>query len=123
MAILALPLVISFLKPHSTHFYLLRPGKPNPSRLYKAPLSKRFFYRTSAVSTSTVPSTGSNSETQKASVLTFQQAIQRLQVILLNLIVCLLIIDYCLLISFMFLDPCIFLKKIFRNIGLRLDVL
>ncbi|KAJ0112595.1 hypothetical protein Patl1_00102 [Pistacia atlantica] len=79
MATLALPLVISFLKPHSTHFSLLRPGKPNPNRLYNAPLSNRLFYRTSAVSTSAGPSTGSNSETQKASVLTFQQAIQRLQ--------------------------------------------
>ncbi|KAJ0051887.1 hypothetical protein Pint_00093 [Pistacia integerrima] len=79
MATLAIPLVISFLKPHSTHFSLLRPGKPNPNRLYNAPLSNRLFYRTSAVSTSAVPSTGSNSETQKASVLTFQQAIQRLQ--------------------------------------------
>ncbi|RXH93417.1 hypothetical protein DVH24_013993 [Malus domestica] len=88
MAILALPLVISFLKPHASRLRLFRPGNPNnPTCLYN-PLChshcRRFTKTTvSAVSTSAVPqhdsSTNPNDEPRKASVLTFQQAIQRLQ--------------------------------------------
>lgn len=86
MAILALPLVISALKPHTSRLFLLRAGAPNPSRLCN-PLGyyQRHFTKTSvsAISTSAVPqqsSTDQVTEPQKASVLTFQQAIQRLQV-------------------------------------------
>ncbi|CAN6566503.1 unnamed protein product [Malus baccata var. baccata] len=88
MAILALPLVISFLKPHASRLRLLRPGNPNnPTCLYNplCHLHCRRFTKTtvSAVSTSAVPqhdsSTNPNDEPRKASVLTFQQAIQRLQ--------------------------------------------
>ncbi|XP_021806698.1 glycine--tRNA ligase, chloroplastic/mitochondrial 2 isoform X1 [Prunus avium] len=85
MAILALPLVISFLKPHTSRLFLLRPGKPNPTHL-RNPLGYcRRFTKTSvsAISTSAAPqhdsSTNPISVPQKASVLTFQQAIQRLQ--------------------------------------------
>ncbi|CAN6704021.1 unnamed protein product [Malus baccata var. baccata] len=88
MAILALPLVISFLKPHASRLRLLRPGNPNnPTCLYNplCHLHCRRFTKTtvSAVSTSAVPqhdsSTNPIDEPRKASVLTFQQAIQRLQ--------------------------------------------
>lgn len=86
MAILALPLVISALKPHTSRLFLLRAGAPNPSRLCN-PLGyyQRHFTKTSvsAISTSAVPqqsSTDPVTEPKKASVLTFQQAIQRLQV-------------------------------------------
>ncbi|KAM1370041.1 hypothetical protein ACFX15_039805 [Malus domestica] len=88
MAILALPLVISFLKPHASRLRLLRPGNPNnPTCLYNplCHLHCRRFTKTtvSAVSTFAVPqhdsSTNPNDEPRKASVLTFQQAIQRLQ--------------------------------------------
>ncbi|XP_062173999.1 glycine--tRNA ligase, chloroplastic/mitochondrial 2 isoform X2 [Alnus glutinosa] len=85
MAILAFPLVISFLKPHTSRLCLLRAGKPHPSRLYTPLVPRRHFIRTadSAISTSsTIPqhsSTGPNNEPLRASVPTFQQAIQRLQ--------------------------------------------
>ncbi|XVF79751.1 hypothetical protein PTKIN_Ptkin15bG0014700 [Pterospermum kingtungense] len=87
MAILAFPLVISFLKPHSSHFSLFRLAKPN-AILFKVPprprLSRRYFSRTAASSLSTSSiqqhsSTNADEEPKKASVLTFQQAIQRLQ--------------------------------------------
>ncbi|KAK6240112.1 hypothetical protein QUC31_005581 [Theobroma cacao] len=85
MAILTFPLVISFLKPHASHLSLLRLAKPN-AILLKAPpsLSRRCFSRTTAfaVNTSSIQqnsSTNASDEPQKASVLTFQQAIQRLQ--------------------------------------------
>ncbi|ONI22483.1 hypothetical protein PRUPE_2G132400 [Prunus persica] len=85
MAILALPLVISFLKPHTSRLFLLRPGKPNPTHLCNPLGYCRRFTKTSvsAISTSAAPqhdsSTNPISVPQKASVLTFQQAIQRLQ--------------------------------------------
>ncbi|XVE76845.1 hypothetical protein DITRI_Ditri13aG0012800 [Diplodiscus trichospermus] len=85
MAILAFPLVISFLKPHAPHLSLLRVAKPS-SVLLNSPqlLSRRYFSRTtaSAVNTSSIQqhsSTNASDEPKKASVLTFQQAIQRLQ--------------------------------------------
>lgn len=90
MAILALPLVISFLKPHTSRLFLLRPGKPNPTHLCNPLGYCRRFTKTSvsAISTSAAPhhdsSTNPISVPQKASVLTFQQAIQRLQVSLFN---------------------------------------
>ncbi|PRQ57408.1 putative glycine--tRNA ligase [Rosa chinensis] len=85
MAILALPLVISALKPHTSRLYLLRRAAPS-SRL-RNPLNyyHRHFTKTavSAISTtSAVPHQSSTDpliEPSKASVLTFQQAIQRLQ--------------------------------------------
>ncbi|KAH0980588.1 hypothetical protein GBA52_007765 [Prunus armeniaca] len=85
MAILALPLVISFLKPHTSRLFLLRPGRPNPTHLCNPLGYCRRFTKTSvsAISTSAAPqhdsSTNPISVPQKASVLTFQQAIQRLQ--------------------------------------------
>ncbi|KAG6628540.1 glycine--tRNA ligase, chloroplastic/mitochondrial 2 isoform X1 [Carya illinoinensis] len=85
MALLAFPLVISFLKPHTSGLSLLRAGKPIPSRLCKRLFLRRHFTRigVSAVSTSAIPqnssSTDPNNEPLRASVPTFQQAIQRLQ--------------------------------------------
>ncbi|XP_008232526.1 PREDICTED: glycine--tRNA ligase, chloroplastic/mitochondrial 2 [Prunus mume] len=84
MAILALPLVISFLKPHTSRHFLLRPGRPNPTHLCNPLGYCRRFTKTSvsAISTSAAQhdsSTNPISVPQKASVLTFQQAIQRLQ--------------------------------------------
>uniref|UniRef100_A0A2N9GJV3 glycine--tRNA ligase n=1 Tax=Fagus sylvatica TaxID=28930 RepID=A0A2N9GJV3_FAGSY len=83
MAILAFPLVISFLKPHTFRFSLLRTA--NRNHLF----SRRHFTRTttvSSISTSTIPqhssstdSNNNNNEALKSSVPTFQQAIQRLQ--------------------------------------------
>ncbi|XP_022733664.1 glycine--tRNA ligase, chloroplastic/mitochondrial 2 isoform X3 [Durio zibethinus] len=83
MAILAFPFVISFLKPHASHLCLLRVAKPNV-RLFKTPppLSRRYFSRTTAstVNTSSLQQHSStNAEPKKACVLTFQQAVQRLQ--------------------------------------------
>ncbi|XP_065859134.1 glycine--tRNA ligase, chloroplastic/mitochondrial 2 [Euphorbia lathyris] len=82
MAILALPLVISFLKPRSRRlsFFTLA-GRPNCSR---HGLTPRYFARTtvSAISTSAVQqhsSIGPKTDPQKVSIPTFQQAIQRLQ--------------------------------------------
>ncbi|KAM3704324.1 hypothetical protein ACJW31_04G167700 [Castanea mollissima] len=87
MAILAFPLVISFLKPHTSGFSLLRVANRN-HHLFRP----RRRYAVSAISTSSStsipqhsPSTDSNSsnnnnnEAVKSSVPTFQQAIQRLQ--------------------------------------------
>ncbi|KAA3471495.1 glycine--tRNA ligase, chloroplastic/mitochondrial 2 isoform X1 [Gossypium australe] len=86
MAILAFPLVISFLKPNAPYFSLLRLAKPNAILTAPPlPLNSRYFRRTaaaSAVHTSSVQqqsSTDASDEPKKASVLTFQQAIQRLQ--------------------------------------------
>ncbi|EEF50248.1 glycine--tRNA ligase, chloroplastic/mitochondrial 2 isoform X2 [Ricinus communis] len=83
MSILTLPLVISFLKPQTGCLSLFRlyAGRSNPSRLG---LNRRHLTKTtvSAISTSAVQqhsSAGPNSEPHKASVPTFQQAIQRLQ--------------------------------------------
>ncbi|XP_055817568.1 glycine--tRNA ligase, chloroplastic/mitochondrial 2 isoform X2 [Solanum dulcamara] len=75
MAILALPLITSILKPHKTHFSFL----PLPIIL-----QRRFFSKSSTVSavsaSSSFSSVSHNSEHQKkSSVPTFQQAIQRLQ--------------------------------------------
>ncbi|XP_030938044.1 glycine--tRNA ligase, chloroplastic/mitochondrial 2 isoform X2 [Quercus lobata] len=84
MAILAFPLVISFLKPHTSGFSLLRVANRN-HHLF----CPRRRYAVSAISTSSTsipqhsPSTDSdssnNNEAVKSSVPTFQQAIQRLQ--------------------------------------------
>ncbi|KAK4569205.1 hypothetical protein RGQ29_004560 [Quercus rubra] len=86
MAILAFPLVISFLKPHTSGFSLLRVANRN-HHLFRP----RRRYAVSAISTSSStsipqhsPSTDSdssnnNNEAVKSSVPTFQQAIQRLQ--------------------------------------------
>ncbi|KAJ4847612.1 Glycine--tRNA ligase, chloroplastic/mitochondrial 2 [Turnera subulata] len=76
MAILALPLVISFLKPHTTTPLSLLRATPGRFLLNR----RRFASATpvSAISTSSVHQ-HSNSEPQKPTVPTFQQAIQRLQ--------------------------------------------
>ncbi|KAL5560498.1 hypothetical protein UlMin_036709 [Ulmus minor] len=86
MAILAFPLVISVLKPHASRLSLLCSGKPFPSRfnnhLYTSCHRRRRFAGTtvSAISTSAAPHHSSiDSNPEKSSVLTFQQAIQRLQ--------------------------------------------
>ncbi|GAV59119.1 tRNA-synt_2e domain-containing protein/tRNA_synt_2f domain-containing protein [Cephalotus follicularis] len=77
MAILALPLVISFLKPHQNRLFLFN---PNPSRLFKPRLTRTAV---SAITTSSSiqrhSSTDPNNEPHKPSIPTFQQAIQRLQ--------------------------------------------
>ncbi|KAH9733452.1 glycine--tRNA ligase 2 [Citrus sinensis] len=85
MAILALPLAISILKPRASHLSFFCAGNPSPSWFCLSPLCRRQFHRTSvcAITTSAIqepPSTEPNNERQKASVPTFQQAIQRLQV-------------------------------------------
>lgn len=84
MAILALPLFASFLK-HHTYLISIRSRKPLSSSFCKSPY-RRQFNKTcaSAISPSTTlqhSSTDSKSYDSKSSVLTFQQAIQRLQVI------------------------------------------
>ncbi|KAH9788676.1 glycine--tRNA ligase 2 [Citrus sinensis] len=84
MAILALPLAISILKPRASHLSFFCAGNPSPSWFCLSPLCRRQFHRTSvcAITTSAIqepPSTEPNNERQKASVPTFQQAIQRLQ--------------------------------------------
>ncbi|KAJ4727275.1 Glycine--tRNA ligase, chloroplastic/mitochondrial 2 [Melia azedarach] len=85
MAILALPLVISILKPRASHLSFLCSRIQSPSRFCKSPpQSSRRIAGTSvrAISTSAIQehaSTEQNNEAQKASVPTFQQAIQRLQ--------------------------------------------
>ncbi|OMO67676.1 Glycine-tRNA ligase, alpha subunit [Corchorus olitorius] len=84
MAILAFPLVISFLKPHASHLSLLRLSRPKAFLLRSPPpLSRRYLTTASAVNTSSIQQHSSTNvvdeEPKKASVLTFQQAIQRLQ--------------------------------------------
>ncbi|GKU88509.1 hypothetical protein SLEP1_g2761 [Rubroshorea leprosula] len=81
MAILALPLVISVLKPHTHRLSLLRSGKSSPILLYKLPRSRRYFSgaAASASSTSSIQQQHSSTDAQKISIPTFQQAIQRLQ--------------------------------------------
>ncbi|KAJ7950770.1 Glycine--tRNA ligase 2, chloroplastic/mitochondrial [Quillaja saponaria] len=83
MAILAFPLVISVLKPHTSHLSLLRLGKAITSR-FSQPLRRCQLARTTVSSFSTAAilehsPTDSKSESQKPSGLTFQQAILRLQ--------------------------------------------
>ncbi|KAK4379487.1 hypothetical protein RND71_001349 [Anisodus tanguticus] len=75
MAILALPLVTSILKPHKTHFSFLLTTNPLPIILHR-----RFFSKSANVSAvSTSSSHVSHNSQKKSSVPTFQQAIQRLQ--------------------------------------------
>ncbi|CAN1248918.1 Glycine--tRNA ligase, chloroplastic/mitochondrial 2 [Linum perenne] len=82
MAILTLPLVISVLKPQARFSFLCYVGDLNPNRLR---FSRRHFRRTIVSSTSTSAfqqlqsSTKPESKPLKSSILTFQQAIQRLQ--------------------------------------------
>ena len=81
MAILAFPLVISFLKPQASRlsFHLYSA----PTRFRKPLHTFRRFAGTSvsAITTSAAPQQSSkDSEPRKPSLLTFQQAIQRLQV-------------------------------------------
>uniref|UniRef100_A0A2P2LYC4 glycine--tRNA ligase n=1 Tax=Rhizophora mucronata TaxID=61149 RepID=A0A2P2LYC4_RHIMU len=83
MAIFSFPLVLSLLKPHTNHFLIFRPAcKPKLSSRFH--LTRRHFSGTSAsaVSISSAEqhsSTSLNNQPQRASVPTFQQAIQRLQ--------------------------------------------
>ncbi|KAE8646780.1 glycine--tRNA ligase, chloroplastic/mitochondrial 2 isoform X1 [Cucumis sativus] len=82
MAILALPLFSSFLK-HHTYLLSISSRKPLSFTFCKSPY-RRQFNKTcaSAITPSTTlhhSSTGSKTYGSKASVLTFQQAIQRLQ--------------------------------------------
>ncbi|KAI9094510.1 hypothetical protein K1719_026630 [Acacia pycnantha] len=83
MAILALPLVVSVLKPHSYHLFVLRAGKVAANGLLSPPSRRQFTSATvsaiGAASISRHSSTEPKSLTEKGSVLTFQQAIQRLQ--------------------------------------------
>ncbi|KAE8673537.1 Glycine--tRNA ligase 2 [Hibiscus syriacus] len=86
MTILAFPLVISFLKPNAPHFSLLRLAKSNAIlHPQLPPLSHRYFRQTTtaAAHTSSIQQHSStdagDGEPKKAPVLTFQQAIQRLQ--------------------------------------------
>ncbi|KAE8038567.1 hypothetical protein FH972_011065 [Carpinus fangiana] len=85
MVVLTFPLVISFLKPHTSRLCLLRAGKLNSSHLFPPHAPRRQFTRTavSAISiSSAIPqqsSTDPNNEPLRASVPTFQQAIQSLQ--------------------------------------------
>ncbi|KAM7512185.1 hypothetical protein LguiB_011060 [Lonicera macranthoides] len=78
MAILSFSLVTSILRPHKPHLSFLFTTKPNPILL-----QRRRFTKTIAVSTSSTAHQSSlnpNSDPiKKASVPTFQQAIQRLQ--------------------------------------------
>ncbi|KAG5231109.1 glycine-tRNA ligase [Salix suchowensis] len=88
MAILALPLVISVLKPQTTRLFLFCSsatvvGRPNCNRFF---LNRpRHLTKTTASAISTDSSiqqhssTNTYNEPQKTSVPTFQQAIQRLQ--------------------------------------------
>ncbi|XP_050235987.1 glycine--tRNA ligase, chloroplastic/mitochondrial 2 isoform X1 [Mercurialis annua] len=80
MAILALPLLVSFLKPQTGRLSFFRfSGRSNPSLLR---FNRRRFTTTTATTTSSIQqhsSTGPNNEQQKSSIPTFQQAIQRLQ--------------------------------------------
>ncbi|XP_022973888.1 glycine--tRNA ligase, chloroplastic/mitochondrial 2 isoform X1 [Cucurbita maxima] len=83
MAILALPLFASFLKHHTYYRLSIRSRKPLSSSFYKSPY-RRHFNKTyvSANSSSTTlqhSSTDSKNYVSKPSILTFQQAIQRLQ--------------------------------------------
>lgn len=82
MAILALPLVTSILKPHKTHFsFLLTTTKPLPIIFHRRFLSKSSTVSALSTSSSSTSSVSHNTEHQKKpSVPTFQQAIQRLQV-------------------------------------------
>ncbi|XP_009776244.1 glycine--tRNA ligase, chloroplastic/mitochondrial 2 isoform X2 [Nicotiana tabacum] len=81
MAILALPLVTSILKPHKTHFsFLLTTTKPLPIIFHRRFLSKSSTVSALSTSSSSTSSVSHNTEHQKKpSVPTFQQAIQRLQ--------------------------------------------
>ncbi|WCJ23023.1 Glycine--tRNA ligase beta subunit [Euphorbia peplus] len=81
MAILALPLVISFLKPRRRFSFSSLPGRPYLRR-YSFSGEPNRSRCVSAISTSAVQqhsSTATKDEPQKASIPTFQQAIQRLQ--------------------------------------------
>ncbi|KAM6542610.1 hypothetical protein CsatB_007057 [Cannabis sativa] len=85
MAILAFPLVISFLKPQPSRIsFHLYAAKSFPTRFPNPFTATRRFTGTpvSAITTSSATAEApqlSNSEPPKSSVLTFQQAIQRLQ--------------------------------------------
>lgn len=83
MAMLALPFVISILKPHNPRLSVLCTNKQNHSRFYK-PLRRHFTNSVAATTTSAVPKhqpAEFNSKLKRVSAPTFQQAIQRLQVI------------------------------------------
>ncbi|KAI3434209.1 Glycine--tRNA ligase [Psidium guajava] len=80
MAILALPLVISFLKPRPAKLSLFGSRTPSSFCLCR-PLGPRHFSNTSvsAVSETSATPHHRSTELQKPSAPTFQQAIQRLQ--------------------------------------------
>nr|XP_016494452.1 PREDICTED: glycine--tRNA ligase, chloroplastic/mitochondrial 2-like isoform X1 [Nicotiana tabacum] len=80
MAILALPLFTSILKPHKTHFsFLLTTTKPLPIILHRRFLSKSSTVSALSTSSSTSSVSHNTEHQKKPSVPTFQQAIQRLQ--------------------------------------------
>ncbi|KAK7277161.1 hypothetical protein RIF29_18312 [Crotalaria pallida] len=76
MAILALPLVISFLKPHTFRLSLFRPLHHHPLLL---PRHRHFTTATAPAASSTSTASHPIIQPHKATSLTFQQAIQRLQ--------------------------------------------
>ncbi|KAL0538241.1 hypothetical protein IC582_027252 [Cucumis melo] len=82
MAILALPLFSSFLK-HHTYLLSIRSPKPLSSTFCKSPYRRQFnkTYASAITPSTTLHHSSTDSKTygSKSSVLTFQQAIQRLQ--------------------------------------------
>lgn len=85
MAMLAFPLVISVLRPQPSRLSFCHRSRFRLRRHLRAAFRRRFAGTSvSAISTSAAPqhsSKDSNSDPQNPSVLTFQQAIQRLQVL------------------------------------------
>ncbi|GMN55645.1 hypothetical protein TIFTF001_024757 [Ficus carica] len=83
MAMLAFPLVVSILRPQPSRLSFCHRNRFRLRRHLRAALRRRFAGTSvSAISTSAAPqhsSKDSNSDPQNPSVLTFQQAIQRLQ--------------------------------------------
>ncbi|XP_057981436.1 glycine--tRNA ligase, chloroplastic/mitochondrial 2 isoform X2 [Malania oleifera] len=78
MAMLVLPLAVHVLKSHASHLFFL---PRNPSSLCRSVsrLHSRLFFSRTTISAIATSSTAENVYADHASVLTFQQAIQRLQ--------------------------------------------
>ncbi|MCL7046918.1 hypothetical protein MKW94_006110 [Papaver nudicaule] len=85
MAILAFPLALTFLKPHRTHFSVLFASKGNPNHFNYSYFHTSHRLRKTSVSALTTSSSVSQTSSKdtksvtRASIPTFQQAIQRLQ--------------------------------------------
>ena len=137
MAILAFPLVISFLKPHTFGLSFLHVTNRNHQLFWPHHCFAIFAISTSSSSSTNIPqhlsstdsdsNSNNNNEAIKSSVPTFQQAIQRLQVSTqlnshFSLSFFFILFYFILFFISVIDDDIVTLNVFYRNIGVQLDV-